>query len=248
MGRSSELHRQAREDECFEWIRGELGDIDADEYSSEWAELESLWHDKKEEEEERLYEEERNSIDWYVSHSYSEIHEVYQFKLQKLKMLINTTEINVDNEDMFYKMSYAHAVTIMEAFLNDTVRSLILSSKEYFENAISNIDLLCTEKYTIKELYNKKDGLEGVVLKNLSDVMYHNIPKVIKILENILKSGKLNINISEVVKITIKRHHIVHRDGKTKSGELIVIDRGALFLAMSKMSDFVKKVAGAVSK
>jgi hypothetical protein len=49
-------------------------------------------------------------------------------------------------------MSYAYAVTLLETFLGDTFKALIIKRENFLENAIKNVKEIKNEKYSIFEL------------------------------------------------------------------------------------------------
>ncbi|OZS42293.1 hypothetical protein [Photobacterium sanguinicancri] len=225
-----------QEEEMRIWICEHLDDEDADEETPGWDELAQEWAYMQASQEEPV-----EFFDWYVSHSYSDIQRTFHFQIHKLRDLMDM-QVAVFHEETFYKMSYAHAVTLMESFLADTVRSLILADNKYFINAINKVEALKECKFTISEIAKQKDGAQGFAITELSKIMYHNIPKVREILKAILGKS-LSIDISNVCRITSLRHDIVHRDGKTTDGKLIKVDREITMEAIGHIEAFVNNVS-----
>lgn len=230
-----------QEEGMSEWIREHLEDDEADEETPGWDELAQEWSYMQE-----SLQDEHESLQWYTSHSYSDLHRSFQFQIHNLCDLIDL-QIAVSHEETFYKMSYAHAVTLMESFLADSVRSLIISDEKYFQNAITKVEDLKDIKYSLKDIAKQQDGARGFAVKELSGVMYHNIPKVREILKSILGQS-INLDISAVCKITTLRHDIVHRDGKTTDGNLIKVDKDIALEAIAAIEVFVESVASEISR
>lgn len=225
-----------QEEEMRSWICEHLEVEDADEDTPGWDDLALEWSYMQ-----SNYEEYYEQNNWYVSHSYSEIHRTFQFQLQNLKELVDTSVATI-HEETFYKMVYGHAVTLMESFLADTVRSLIIKNDNYFLNAISNVDCLKKEKFSLLEITKQKDGAKGFAITELSKVMYHNVSKVRNILSAIV-GKKIIVDIATVSTITNLRHDIVHRDGKTTDGKLIKVDREIVMKAIDSIECFVNTVS-----
>ncbi|MEZ8468519.1 hypothetical protein AB6D20_025990 [Vibrio splendidus] len=153
---------ELQEAEMHQWIREHLDDEDADEETPGWHDLALEWGYLQDHEQEQS-----DFFDWYTAHSYSEIHRTFQYQIHKLRDLIEM-QVAVFHEETFYKMAYAHAVTLMESFLADTVRSLILSNETYFINAIHKVETLKESKYTLAEIAKQPDGAKGFAIKELS--------------------------------------------------------------------------------
>ncbi|MBQ1782167.1 MAG: hypothetical protein II007_00780 [Gammaproteobacteria bacterium] len=230
-----------QQEEMQQWIREHLDDEEADEDTPGWDELVQEWSYIQE-----SRQDEHESLQWYISHSHSDLHRSFQFKIRNLRDLTDL-QVSISHEETFYKMSYAHAVTLMESFLADTVRSLILSDDKYFQNAISKVEVLKDNKYTLKEITKQQDGARGFAIKELSGVMYHNVPKVREILKSILGES-ISVDMSDVCRITTLRYDIVHRDGKTTDGDLIKVDKDIALEAIAAVEIFVEKVAAEISR
>ena len=231
---------ELQQEEMYQWIREHLDDDEADEETPGWDELAQDWSYLQE-----SLQEEHKSLQWYTSHSYSDLHRSFQFQIHNLRDLTGL-QVAISHEETFYKMSYAHAVTLMESFLADSVRTLILSDDKYFKNAIIQVEDLKDIKYSLKDIAKQQDGARGFVIKLLSGMMYHNIPKVREILKSILDQP-ISVNISDVCRITNLRHDIVHRDGKTTDGSLIKVDKEIALEAIKSVETFVEKVASEIS-
>jgi hypothetical protein len=225
-----------RHEEMRQWICEELNDDEADEDNPDWAELEEEWHNMQ-----ASNEEPAEFFDWYKRHAHSDIHQTFHLQISKLKDLLHMALPDF-NEETFYKMTYAYAVTLMESFLADTVRSLIITDEKYFLNAINKVDGIKACKFTISQIAKNKDGAKGFAISELSKLMYHNIEKVMAVLKAIL-GRDMNIDISKVCAITSLRHDIVHRDGKKTDGQLIMVDKEIAEETILHIEEFVNSIA-----
>ncbi len=232
MSRTTEYWFEVQEELRENWIRDHL----SDEYSEEWDELAQeydLIHEGLREAAE--FEAEYR---WLREQTYSELHDKFVSEISTLKELISTS-VAFHHEDAFFKMIYAHAVTLLETFLGDTAISLVIENPKYFANSISKVDELKKTKFSLTEISEESDGAKGLAVKTLSTVLYHNIPKAKRILESIIGSS-LSVAIDKVGYITSVRHDIVHRNGKTLDGEKIDIDREITSQAIEDIESFVR--------
>ena len=218
MGRMSDLMIDMENERADEWIRERLTDEDADEESEEYRELADEYYNLQEylaEQAEFEFE-----LAWLQENGSSIIHKNFIEELNELKEIEEKTSIN--KTYMINRMSYAYAVTLLEAFLGDTAKSLITENEIFFKNSWK-INELKKARYSLEFLATNDIDAKGLAAKELSNILYHNIPKVKKIFEIILGS-RIDIDISELEKIMSIRHDIVHRNGKTKEGETLYLN------------------------
>ncbi len=212
----SELMIDLMNQEADEWIRERLDDQDADEDSDEYKQLakeysdyqEFLWDQKEFEDE----------LQWLKQNGSSKLHQRFVEELNGLKRLANSST-PIFEVDMLGRMTYAHSITLLEAYLSDTAKFLIRENDKFLKNALS-IDELKNAKYPLDYLVKNKISAVDLATKELSDISFHNVPKVRKIFEAIL-GMKIDIDISKLSRVVSIRHDIVHRNGKTKDGELV---------------------------
>ena len=92
----------------------------------------------------------------------------------------------------------------------------------------------------LSSLYDTIDGIDGIITKTLRDIIYHNLPKVKGIYKDVL-----DIDLGEIgvlCKCVNTRHDIVHRNGKTKSGDIISIERKDIEELAKAVSDMIENV------
>ncbi|MCB2426903.1 hypothetical protein [Methylophaga pinxianii] len=238
MGHFKELWQDLQQEDRDEWIRNRLDNDESDEYAEEWQELSRKYDDWMEHLLETAQIDE--DFDWYRNQAYSSIYEQFQIEISRLKLIIGQN-YNYDEELTFCKMVFAHAVTLLETYLGDSVKYLVLSEEKYLKNAINKIDELKKAKFSLIDIHYQKDGVQGFVLIELSKVMYHNISKVKRILESIIDTP-LEIDISMVGYIASVRHDIVHRNGRSIDGESIDLHPELVNEAISGIESFAKQL------
>jgi len=141
------------------------------------------------------------------------------------------------HSNIVVKMSYAYAVTLLESFLGDTLKTLITENKNFLHNAIKNVEEISKAKYSIAQLSETDLNICSLALKHTTEILFHNTPKVKKVYEQVL-GVKLELDISKVSKITSLRHDIVHRNGYTKDGEPINLSAQDFYQAIDEIKEF----------
>jgi hypothetical protein len=240
MGGMSDLMIEMDNEKADEWVLKRLGG-NASEDSEEYKELLDDYFGLQD----YLREEAefRGELEWLKENGSSIIHQHFLGDLAELRLLAKAK--NLFQEDMIYRMVYSHAVTLLEAFLGDTIKSLVNESPKFFKNS-RKIDELRKVKYSLEYLADTDLDAKGLTIKELSNILYHNIPKV-KIMFELVLGQSIDIDISELNRIIKVRHDIVHRNGKTKDGEYISINLSDLFEMIDHLETFSNELQGVIS-
>lgn len=246
MGRVKAEWMERMENEAmYEWIEDNYGDDAGEEDSEEWNEAVQAFEDYCENQA-RLAQEvwEQEEYDYYLYLTLNDVDKIFEQEISNLKKLLKNSRVD-SNNPTFCKMIYAHAVTILEVYLEDMVKALIISNEDFLKNTIKNVKPFSDTKFKLGEISLEQDGIKKFVLRKLSENIFHDIPKAIKIFSGIIES-KLSVNIENVCAITSKRHDIVHRNGKNKEGDTLEIDEASADLSIKTVESFAKELRSAL--
>ncbi len=230
---------EMQEQQADAWIRERLSDKSLDEDSDEYQELAQAYSNYQD----HLLDEAewQAELEWLKENGSSELHKIFFGELDTLKAMVDNNSSNrsqtafVLHTNLVVKMSYAYAVTLLESFLGDTLKALITENEQFLKNALRKFKVLKNVKLT--ELADTDLDVKSLILKYLGDVLYHNIPNVIEMYEQVL-DVKLDIDMSKVVKITKLRHDIVHRNGKSIDGKSISLNDKDFAHAIDDIKEF----------
>lgn len=238
-----------QEQRADEWIRERLSDDSLDDDSEEYLQLAEVYSDYQE----HLWEEAewRAELQWLKENRLSSIHKFFISELDALKIMASSNFNNrqkmafILHTDIVVKMSYAYAVTLLESFLGDSLKSLISQDEQFLKNALCKLKILKNVKIT--ELAETDLDVRSLVLKSVSEVLYHNIPNVVEMYEQVLGT-KLDIDISKIIKVTKLRHDIVHRNGKTIDGNKISLKAEDFTQAIDDIKEFSNILQAAINE
>ncbi len=189
--------------------------------------------------------EQQLEIEWLRKNPHNEILASSITKLDSIIALKLT-----EDSDFFVKMQLSYAVTVMESCLQEMLKSLVMTSDFYVENALSKINELKTKTVFLSEAFeiDVRKKLRNCVLKHLSSLIYHKIDKVVKVYQAILDINEISkVDISIVSKVTALRHDIVHRDGMTMDGNEIYLVFDDLYCYVDSIKSFISKMHGFIS-
>lgn len=234
-----------QEEHAEEWIRERLSNQELTPDSAEWQGLlieYSAYQDHLSDEHEWISE-----IKWLKENGSIDIYHNFIIEIDTLKKLAQKSlsePIPLD-ENIVIKMSYSYSVTLLEAFLGDTLKALISEETKYLNNAITRIDQIKNIKYSLSDLANLGLNISSLAIKCVSEMLFHKIDKVMRVYEKTL-GCKIDIDISKVQDIVGIRHDIVHRNGYTKENEVIDILPHDLYEAISNIKKFANNLQNVI--
>ncbi|MDO6836356.1 hypothetical protein Q4596_12040 [Pseudoalteromonas carrageenovora] len=223
------------------WVRERLSDQDLTVESDEWQSLlieYSAYQDHLNDEYEWVSE-----IKWLKENGSVDIYQNFMTELSNVKELAKNSisqPIPLD-ENLIIKMCYSYSVTLLEAFLGDTIKGLISENNVYLNNAIERLEQIRNTKYSLFDLSKSGIDLSGLAIKSVSEVLFHKIDKVMEMYEKVL-GCKINIDTTKVKSIIDIRHDIVHRNGYTKDNEVIVILPDDLYQAITEINHLANQL------
>lgn len=99
------------------------------------------------------------------------------------------------------------------------------------------------------DVYSNSDIVKKIVLKTLSDFLYHNIAKIVPVYSAVLgekSPDEVRKNMRPVILISKVRHDIVHRNGVDKDGNPVLLNKEVLLQAMKDIYDFVDNMKSSI--
>ncbi|AVX40704.1 HEPN domain-containing protein [Yersinia massiliensis] len=219
------------------WIRARLSDPDLEEDSDEWQELEKEYDNYKDFMED-MAREEYEEQQWLKNNPHTDI---YVSSISLLDEILD--EGKEHTSETFYKMQIAYCVTIMESCLGDMIKSIVLPNSIYRDNAINNVTELNDVKIKLSDALKGNEPLNKAVQNYLSDLSYHNIPKIYEVYKAVLDYQITSKPIlKNIIKLTKLRHDIVHRNGKTREGKEILFEYKDVLDAFNTTKKFLTEM------
>lgn len=168
----------------------------------------------------------------------------YQNFIHEIEDLQELNDMEVPSEKMnliLKRQIFIGIVSTMEVFFSETLINLVNKNDKYFKNFVTGHPDFQKKKIALKDIIEEYENLSNTVAKTMLESVYHNMGRVKNTFE---KTFNIKFpDIEEVSRIVNTRHDLVHRNGKTKKGEVIVIDRSEVSDVIKKVSDFVEIIA-----
>jgi len=166
----------------------------------------------------------QEEFNWYLSLNHQTVYTYFTLSMGSIKSMLN---INIDDRhqaEIFNRMLLVQSIASMEAYLSDTIISRVVTDPSTLSKLFKIERVLKQEKYTVAEYLSNEDLPKKRAKKYLSDLIYHNLNKI-----EILYKKILNIqfdyggcdNKTELLRSIQDRHDCVHRNGKTRYGDIL---------------------------
>ena len=186
-----------------------------------------------------------NYDDYYydVISANTEFHGTLTESLNNIRKLLNA---NLPGElsNLLNMMLFVYVITALETFLSDAFIGTVIENDQLMRKFVSsNIDF-SDKKLTLNEIFDRMDNLEKEVRKYLLDLIWHNLAKAKNIYKNTMDID-FPPDIKNLYKAVAKRHDIVHRSGKTKAGEPIIVSRKEIEELMQDIRYFADHIDSA---
>lgn len=243
MGIAKQLWIEQQADEYLEeraaWIRERLGDPEADESTFGWSRLENefeLLHSGSG----RDYDYED---DWEVEGKSTL--EIFKENIEASREILSLP-ISIGSKKNLLVMLYAHIVTAVEAYLSATFIEKSLETEELMRRLVETDPEFAKRKFTIQEIFTRKECLNDDVRQYLKDLIFHDIAKVKEMYKAVL-----DIDFGDVrwlFKAVALRHDCVHRAGYDKNGNEAPLTKESVLSLADQSSILIAMVEDAITQ
>lgn len=170
----------------------------------------------------------------------TEFGQVFSGALLDIEKMLEA-QIDSSVEGAFFRLLYVNVITAMETYLSDAFMNSVVPHKELLRRLVETTPEFKTEKISLSEVYQASEGIEQRAKSYLVDVVWHNLGRIKPMYKGVL-GVEFNGEMGDLVKAILKRHDIVHRNGKTKSGEEIMLTKDSVTELLSKVQRFIHDI------
>lgn len=164
----------------------------------------------------------------------------FQNEIENLKEL---NEIQIDKNTVdrtLRRQIFVGVIASMETYLSDAFINTTLNSKEITKKFVSTFHEFKNRSISLNEIYVYHDKIDTICKQAMLDIIYHNLPKIKGMYEDTL--GIDIGNIGTPYKAVLIRHDLVHRNGKTKKGDEVVIDKITINNLINDIKTFIEQI------
>jgi hypothetical protein len=189
-------------------------------------------------------------LDEYLVESVKGNTEYYRNFLLGLQSINKMVDIEIRNTNMrqtFLRLLFANTITIMETYLSDAFINTVLKDPNLVRLFVETTPYFKEQQTNVSNVYRWLDRINEDVAKHLNEFAYHNIPKVQKMYNSVLDIRFPN-ELDLIIKAVMIRHNIVHRNGKTKDGELVKLTGNEVKQVSKSVQEFVDFIELQINK
>jgi hypothetical protein len=167
--------------------------------------------------------------------------ERFQSEIEAAKKLNEVELEDKGLEAILKRQIYISIIGAVETFLSETFINLVDENDEYFRSFVETFPDFKQRKFELSQIFQEQERIKDTVKKVLLDIIYHHLAKVGNMYASTFKIEFPDI--AELSKCVSIRHDLVHRNGKTKEGEDVVIDKAAVEDLLGKVKPFVEEIS-----
>jgi len=163
--------------------------------------------------------------------------DTYTTEIADIKRLLEVSLPDPRLQEILYRQLYAGVIGTMEVYLSDAFINTVFKTPDLLKRFFRTFKDFSKQKIAVSAYYEFEDKAEEVAKKAMLGIMYHNLPLVSGIYKD-----TLNIKFpefGEVYKAVRKRHHFVHRNGKDKNGNMVLVDKPILIVLLQNMDKMI---------
>lgn len=122
----------------------------------------------------------------------------------------------------FHRLLFVNVITALETYLSDAFISTVMNQPKFMRKFVETTPEFRNEKISLADAFKAAEQAERKARAYLADVVWHHLERVRPMYLETL-GVKFPENIGPIFRAIHTRHDIVHRNGKTKDGEEILI-------------------------
>lgn len=147
---------------------------------------------------------------------------VLQRDILNLQKLMEIKIESKELENIFYRQIFSAAITCLEDYLLNTLVKNIFNHRIFLINFVEKYKEFSKQTINLSDIFKKVENIDNVVKSTLTNnIMYHNLEAIKPIYEQTFNIGIPDIG--NLMKAITKRHDFVHRNGKDRDGNVVII-------------------------
>lgn len=189
------------------------------------------------------YYEKEDDEEWYWK---DETKNHYETLCERLDSSYDLLKIEIDDKNRFSLnvMIYGHIVAAIEGFLSTVFIKTTIEHEELIRKLVETDPQFSSMKFTMSQLFEKRDQIKDTVARYLHDLIFHDLKKIRPMYNDVL--GHDFGDIEWLFKAVAKRHHCVHRAGYDKDEKPVQFVEGEIIELIEKiraLAELVKTTA-----
>ncbi len=166
--------------------------------------------------------------------------ETFKTEISNLKEL---NKINIENPSVdktLRRQIFIGVIASMETYLSDAFINTTLRHEKFIKKFVETFHDFRDRPIKLNDLFSYHEKIESICKTAMLEIIYHNLPKI-----KGMYKDTLNIDLGDIsaaYKAVLTRHDLVHRNGKTKDGNELVIDKDMIEKLFSDIEKFISDI------
>jgi hypothetical protein len=171
----------------------------------------------------------------------TKFYKTFSESLDIIDQLANIELSEAKLQSNLYRLLFANTIAAMETYLSDAFINTVTGNRKLVHRLIETTPAFNEKKYKLSDILTWIEDTDKSVKQYLLEIIYHNIFVVKNMYKCVLE---LNFpdDMEALQKAVRTRHDIVHRNGKTKTGEPVDIDRDKVTENIQMIRGFVEDI------
>lgn len=177
-----------------------------------------------------------------TQYDYKRAFRFYRTQIERLQELLGIKHEETIIFQTSNRLIFSGVITSLETYLNEVLLFMVLGSDLRLRKFVKNYEPYKKETLKLNQVLEKHDLIYSRVESDLNKLIYHSMPKIIRIFDIYdLKLGDFG-RIRSVTKNIELRHSFVHRSGLDDQDNLIVLSKEDITNLIEDISSFIQYV------
>ena len=150
-------------------------------------------------------------------------------------------EVDISVAPCFFRLLYANVIIAIETYLSDVFIGTVKNNPDLMRRFIETTPEFKEDKISLSDAYSAKEQADKKADDYLFKVAWHNVARVKQMYKDTL-SIEFPEDISAISRAIQNRHDIVHRNGKTKTGKELRIEKPNILALIDYIDAFAKDI------
>jgi len=163
--------------------------------------------------------------------------------IKEINTIEKLYELKIEDESLrkaHLRQLFVSVIGAIETYLYDAFIHRALSSNYHLEKFVNSHPEFKKEKIQISEIFSTSRAIKEKAKTVMLNTIYHKLPVVKQMYE-----ATFDIKFPEISKMqqyVIQRHDLVHRNGKTKDGKVLIISEPMIEELIRSAIQFIENV------
>lgn len=170
----------------------------------------------------------------------TEFYQVFLGAISDIAKLLRTT-VEESVSPTFHRLLFVNVITAMETYLSDAFINTVVNSPPLMRRFIETTPEFQAEKIPLADVFKAMEQVEQKARSYLADVVWHHLHRV-KLMYRHTLGIEFPAEKGPLFRAVSLRHDIVHRNGKTKNGQEIMVKPAEVSELVREVEAFIQEL------